>query len=348
MTKLHPAVAGTRLAVRRALTEAKILQNTLVFVACSGGYDSLALAAAVAFEIAKFGLHAGSITVDHGLQDGSDVVARCAAAHCHRLGLAPVEIERAVTEHGSTNGPEAQAREARYVVLRAIASRNNAACVLLGHTRDDQAETVLLGLARGSGGRAIAGMRPDATITGHAEIADAAGNVVCHPAETRLLRPFLDITRAETRAACAALGIEPWDDPHNNDPRYLRVRMRRALSDLEHDIGPGVIAGLARTATLSRQDSDELDAQARLAAYEIGENPWHVSELSTLAPAIRTRVWRILLADSGARGRDVFKIHVDTVDALITRWRGQRSINVPGGVRVRRVDGLIHVETRQS
>ncbi len=156
------------------------------------------------------------------------------------LGLDPVEV-LAVTV-GTSGGPENAAREARYAALSEAAGRLGAAAVLLGHTRDDQAETVLLRLARGSGTRSLAGM----------------------PARTGIYRrPLLELGRGTTVAACAALGLVPWEDPHNLDGRYARVRVRRRLLPaLEDELGPGVAEALARTAGLCRDDADALDAWA--------------------------------------------------------------------------------------
>ena len=151
-----PALAAVRSAVRAVLSS-----HPCVLVACSGGADSLALAAAVAFEAPRAGVRAGLVTVDHGLQPGSAAVAAQVAGLGYELGLDPVEIVPVTV--GRTGGVEAAARDARYAALDAAASALGAA-VLLGHTLDDQAETVLLGLGRGSGPRSIAGMR---VIDGH-------------------------------------------------------------------------------------------------------------------------------------------------------------------------------------
>jgi tRNA(Ile)-lysidine synthase len=236
--KLHPAVARTREAVRATLAE--LPQGTTVLVACSGGTDSLALAAATAFEAPKLGLRAGAVVVDHGLQPDSAHVAETAAEQCRTLGLDPVQVR--VVEVGTDGGPEGAARTARYDALRDAADELSADVVLLAHTRDDQAETVLLGLGRGSGARSLAGMAP------------AVG---------RLRRPFLEVPRATTAAACIASGLRPWHDPHNDDPQYTRVRVRHeVLPVLEEALGPGVVEALARTAGLLRADADALDQLA--------------------------------------------------------------------------------------
>src|SRR5450432_921925 len=206
----HPAVAAVRLGVRRVLAD--LPAETLVLSACSGGADSLALAAAVAFEAPKLGLRAGGVTVDHGLQPGSATQAARVVTILTGLGLDPVRgVTAEVAARGLAGrypGPEAAARAARYRALDAVADECGAAVILLGHTMDDQAETVLLGLARGSGARSLAGMAP------------VAG---------RYLRPLLGLRREQTRAACAAAGLEPWEDPHNASPAFTRVRVREQI-----------------------------------------------------------------------------------------------------------------------
>lgn len=320
MTGPHPAVAATRVAVRPALAEAG--PGSRVLVGCSGGADSLALAAAVAFEAPRLGVVAGAVVVDHQLQPGSAGVAEAAAVQCRALGLEPVEVVRVQVADGGS-GPEAEARRARYTALERAADRLGAARVLLGHTRDDQAEQVLLGLVRGSGARSLAGM----------------------PARRgRLVRPFLALDRATTRAACEAQGLAPWEDPHNADETYLRVRARRLLGELEAGLGPGVAAALARSADLLRQDADALDELARTARAGLGEGPWEATSLAALPRAIRTRVWRALATEAGSPPGALFAVHVDALDALLTDWHGQGPVDLPGAVRARRFDGRVTLE----
>lgn len=320
--KLHPAIARAREAVRATLAE--LPQGTTVLVACSGGTDSLALAAATAFEAPKLGLRAGAIIVDHGLQPDSAHVAATAAEQCKTLGLDPVQV-RAV-EVGSDGGPEAAARAARYDALRDAADELAADVVLLAHTRDDQAETVLLGLGRGSGARSLAGMAPAVGL---------------------LRRPFLEVPRATTAAACIASGLRPWHDPHNDDPQYTRVRVRHeVLPVLEEALGPGVVEALARTAGLLRADADALDLLAADAAESAlsraeGEVRAEVGVLTDQPTAIRTRVLRQAALEAGCRATDLTAGHVAAVDALVTDWRGQRWIDLPQGVRAIRKGGFI-------
>jgi len=232
---LSPVVASVRKAVRASL--AGLAPGELVLAACSGGPDSLALAAALAFVAPRAGLRAGAVTVDHGLQEGSADRAAQVAAVLLGLGLDPVRAV-AVTVDG-VGGPEAAARTARYAALESAAADLGAAAVLLGHTLDDQAETVLLGLARGSGARSLSGMAPRRGL---------------------FLRPLLGVRRQATTGACAALGLSPWADPHNADRRFARVRVRLdALPALEAALGPGVAEALARTADQLRDDAEVLE-----------------------------------------------------------------------------------------
>jgi tRNA(Ile)-lysidine synthase len=284
----------------------------------------MALASALAFEAPRLGVRAGGVTVDHGLQPGSDTRAAEVALRLRELGLSPVESV-AVTV-GREGGPEAAARDARYAALDAVAERHGAAAVLLGHTRDDQAETVLLGLARGSGIRSLSGM---------AAVSGAGG---------RYRRPFLHIDRQTARKACMAQSLPVWDDPHNSDPAYTRSRLRHeGLPALEKALGKGVVEALARTARLSRDDADALDAWA--AAAEAGVRDagglLECAKLHALPPAVRRRVLRRAAIAAGAPAGSLFARHIEEIDRLITGWRGQGAINLPGKVVAQRQGGRL-------
>jgi tRNA(Ile)-lysidine synthase len=302
--RMDPAVAATRVAVRAAL--AGIDAGDLVLVAVSGGADSLALAGAAAVEAPRCGLRAGAVTVDHVLQAGSAERAGDVGRCCTDLGLHPVEVVTA--DVGVAGGPEAAARDARYAAIDAAADRTGATFVLLGHTLDDQAETVLLGLARGSGARSLAGM----------------------PARRgRLIRPFLGVRRESTSAACRALGLTPWDDPHNADPAYARARARAtAMPVLEATLGPGVAVALARSASLLRDDADALDAWAERESTASLD----VDRLADLPAAIRSRVLRRAAVAAGVTVGALTAGHVRDIDRLVTAWRGQGPVSLPGGL----------------
>jgi tRNA(Ile)-lysidine synthase len=317
-----PAVAATRVAVRRALAAGTTRDpgSSPVLVACSGGADSLALLAAAIFEARGRPWSVVGVTVDHGVHDESAEVATRVIGQMALLGADETASIR-VSVNAEGPGLEAAARQARYAVLEEIADRYGSRTVLLGHTLDDQAETVLLGLARGSGGRSLAGMRRRFGV---------------------FVRPLLDLTRAQTQQACRAQDINWWTDPANDDPRFARSRVRHTvLPVLENELGPGISAALARTADLLRADVEHLDDLAD-SAYAALPEPLPVEALLALAPAVRTRVLRLAALRAGARDAELFHEHVCALDRLLTDWHGQGAVDLPGHVRgVRREGSLV-------
>jgi tRNA(Ile)-lysidine synthase len=313
---LGPASLAVVQAVDGSLEET----DGALLVACSGGPDSLALAAAVWRVAGRRGLPAAAIVVDHGLQPDSSQVAARAAGQLRAIGFAEIVLERIDVDLTSGLGPEAAARAARYRAFDAHAARLDAT-TLLGHTLDDQAETVLLGLARGSGARSLAGMA-----------VRSAG----------YLRPLLRLRRTETEAMCIELGLEPWQDPHNADPRYARVRVRRTvLPVLEAELGPGIAEALARTAALLGDDADLLDQLA--AAADPGTETLECGQLAQLHPALRRRVIRRWLQAGGAA--DVTRRHVLAIESLVLDWHGQRSVQLSAAEVVRQ-DGVLQLTAR--
>jgi tRNA(Ile)-lysidine synthase len=315
--RLTPAIADVRRAVRALLPD-----GGLVLVGLSGGADSLALAAATAFEAPRAGLRAGAVIVDHALQAGSAEVAAEAARQAAALGLDPVLTLRVTVDHAG-EGPEASARRARYAAFDRALAETGAGRILLGHTLDDQAETVLLGLARGSGPTSLQGMKA------------AAGPI---------LRPLLGIRRAQTRQFCIDAGLRPWQDPHNLDPRFARVRVRdTVLPLLERELGPGIAEALVRTAEQLREDSSALDALAAQVIEEIRE-PFEagirlpVTALEATPPAVRQRIIR--LAVERDFGTSLERTHTLAALGLIADWHGQKPLDLPG-VRVERQDGWL-------
>ncbi len=324
--RLTPAIADVRRAVR-PFVEA-LETNSLVLVALSGGPDSLALAAATAFEAQRAGIRAGAVIVDHGLQQGSADAAAAAARQAEALGLDPVLV-RVVTV-GTAGGPEAAARAARYDALDEAARETGASAVLLGHTLDDQAETVLLGLARGSGAASLTGM------------ADASGPY---------LRPLLGITRETTVRFCEDSGLTPWLDPQNDDEAFTRVKVRRnVLPVLERELGPGIRESLARTAEQLREDAEALDHFAEEIAEDLAEH----SEAGISLPAKALEVQPAALRQRLIRLAVASEFHVSLsraqtleVARLVTDWHGQKAVDLPG-VRVERRAGLLHFTATEA
>jgi tRNA(Ile)-lysidine synthase len=322
--RLTPAIADVRRAVRPTLPG----PDALVLVALSGGGDSLALAAAAGFEGPRAGVRVGAVVVDHGLQAGSDAVAARAAAQARALGLDPVRVVR--VEVGTDGGPEAAARTARYAALERAARDLDATVVLLAHTLDDQAETVLLGLARGSGAASLQGMAAESGI---------------------YRRPLLGTPRTTTRQACADAGMEPWDDPHNADPAYARVRVRTAvLPVLERELGPGVAEALARTAEQLREDAAALDGFADEVAEDLAEHSeagvaLPVAALAANPPALRQRLIRVVVR--GEFGVALTRAQTLEVARLVTDWHGQDGVDLPGVSVVRR-NGRLEFRSREG
>ncbi|TFC00133.1 tRNA lysidine(34) synthetase TilS [Cryobacterium adonitolivorans] len=316
--RLSPAIADLRRAVRELLPDAG-----LVLVGLSGGADSLALAAATAFEAPRAGLTAGAVIVDHGLQAGSADTAAEAAGQARQLGLDPVLIVPVTVPGAAGDGPEAAARTARYAAFEQALAATGAVAVLLGHTLDDQAETVLLGLARGSGATSLQGMAP-----------------VSGPYR----RPLLGIRRAVTRQACLDAGLPAWSDPQNADPRYARVRVRqRVLPVLEAELGPGIAEALARTAATLREDAVALDSLVPELVGKIcvpAEEGVAVAAdaLAAHPAALRQRMIRYVVAREF--GVALERSHTLAVARLVTHWHGQNALDLPG-VRVERQGGML-------
>jgi tRNA(Ile)-lysidine synthase len=309
---LDASVAAVRLAVRRELHD---VGDGPVLVACSGGADSLALLEATVFEARTSSSYVVGVTVDHGLQPASDRRAHQVVTQMAGLGVdETVAVSVKVESKGS--GVEAAARDARYAVLEEVAERFGSGVVLLGHTLDDQAETVLMGLVRGSGGRSLVGMRPRFG---------------------PFRRPLLQVRRSQTEAACRARGIEWWDDPHNHDPRFTRSRLRhRVLPVLEEELGPGVSAALARTADLLRDDVLTLDLLAEEALVRHGtDDGLDITGLEAVPVAVVSRVLRSAAIGVGCPPSELSKEHVDAVEELVRGAEGpvrHKQVQLPGHV----------------
>jgi tRNA(Ile)-lysidine synthase len=327
-----PAAKAVYVAVRDAVAD--LGPHDLVLVACSGGPDSLALAAAAAKLAPRGGPSAGAVVVDHGWSATASAAAARAGVACRGLGLAPVDV--VAVDTSGPGGPEAAARDARYAALEAAAARHGAGAVLLGHTRDDQAETVLLGLARGSGARSMAGM----------------------PSRRGpYRRPMLGLPRATPAAACAELGLAPWQDPANSDTAYARVRVRAAAEALAAALGPGFAENLARSADLLREDADALDTAAGdllvvAGAAGVGggagdagpdagpgagpgaglDAGLDVGVLAGAPAAVRRRALLAAARAAGCRPGSLTRAHALALDGLVTGGRTRGTVRLPDGV----------------
>ena len=314
--RLTPAMADVRRAVRDSWERQGVKSGDLVLVACSGGADSLALALAAGFEGSRAGIRVGAVIVEHGLQAVTKEIAAKTSQLLKSAGLEPVAVK--VVSVGKAGGPEAAAREARYRALDEAVTETSAKFLMLAHTLNDQAETVLLGLARGSGNRSLNGMT------------ELSG---------KYLRPLLAISRTTTEAFCKDSGVEYWVDPHNADKKYARVRVRtELLPALEEGIGPGVIEALARTADQLQEDEQVLAELAKNYFDEVVKLKSTAIEIPTaefqaMPLAIRHRVVAMALAKLGAP--EFARVHILAVDELVDQWHGQKPLTLPG-VRVER------------
>ncbi len=318
----NPATVTIRSAVRECLSSCSA--GDTVLAAVSGGADSLALAAALVPEAKNLLVNLVGVTIDHQLQKNSGEQATKVLAQLLELGIDKVEIVKVDVE--MLDGLEASARRARYAALDALAEKHNARLVFLGHTLNDQAESVLLGLARGSGARSLSGM---ARCTG------------------KYCRPLLEITRLQTLAACDENKLTPWVDPHNSDLSFARVRVRTdALPKLEESIGPGITEALARSADLLRDDADALDGWATQVAAELDLANLEITRLADLPKAVRTRLLRKAIYAAGAPMGSITAEHVASVEAFVTSWHGQGACSLPGGVKVSRISGRLSLLSR--
>ena len=318
----NPATVAIRSAVRECLSICSA--GDTVLVAVSGGADSLALAAALVPESKNALINLVGVTIDHQLQNNSSEQATKVCTQLLELGISQSEIVQVNVE--IVDGLEASARRARYAALDEVAKRHNAKLIFVGHTLNDQAESVLLGLARGSGARSLSGM---AQLTG------------------KYCRPLLEITRWETLAACAENNLTPWIDPHNSDSQFARVRVRTdALPKLEESIGPGITEALARSADLLRDDADALDGWANQVAADLDLADLEISLLADLPKAVRTRLLRKAIYAAGAPTGSISAEHVASVEALVTSWHGQGACSLPGGVKVSRISGRLSLLSR--
>lgn len=299
-----------------------------LLLAVSGGADSLALAAATVFEAKKLKIDLVAAVIDHGLQKNSSDTAREAMQRLVAIGVSEVVIEKVSVEQ-TGEGLEAAARAARYKALERIRKNSRADWILLGHNLDDQAETVLLGLARGSGLKSISGM----------PLLDD---------ERKLVRPLLDIPRKTLRQACLDSGIEFWDDPHNSDSKFARVRVRKLADELEQTLGPGFAQALAKTAKTAAEADELIDELAEkllkkaLSKTGARQLSYSIEPLGKAKAAVRRKALHLICQQAGAK--NISRAQVLAIDELITNWHGQKKSSL-SGITVERVNNQLVVKS---
>jgi tRNA(Ile)-lysidine synthase len=323
--RLTPSQGQIRLAVRNSLTlHTKPGQKLLVAV--SGGADSLALASATEFEAKKLGLKIAAAVIDHSLQKNSDKVAAQTSKTLTSLGFEEVVVKKVSV--GKAGGPEAAARTARYTALETLRQQTRSHFIVLGHTSSDQAETILLGLVRGSGSKSLSGMSGKTGL---------------------LLRPLLVVDRATTEAFCKDSGIKYWLDPQNKDEKFLRVMIRKhVLPFLEKQLGGSVAASLVRTSDQLREDNAYLDSQTdksfkRYAKVSASGISFDAQLIGKLPSAILHRIIKKALDGFGSESS---RTHVLAVSDLVLSWHGQKPLALPG-VRVVRKGNTITFESNR-
>ena len=317
MSVKTPALLELRKAVRFWFQ--KLEANSKVCIGVSGGADSLALAIVAKLEAADLNLDLVAVIVDHGLQENSADVAATTKKKLEAIGYSDIFVGKANVL--VTDGIEASARRARYLVFQQALETYGAKVFLLGHTKNDQAEGVLLGLARGSGTKSLSGM---------AEISGP------------FIRPFLNVDRSTTQAACDESGIEYWNDPHNLNTEFTRVRVRESILPLiEKEIGPGIIDALSRSAKILREDATALDEWAERVFGEVNPSDIEISLLADLPIAVRSRVLRLAIYAAGAPSGSISATHLAPIEAFVSDWRGQGHTSLPGGVKVCRISGRL-------
>jgi tRNA(Ile)-lysidine synthase len=303
----------------------KLEPNSKVCIGVSGGADSLALAAASKLESANFPIDLIAVIVDHGLQDNSEETAQFAKQQLTKLGFQDIFIGRANVQ--ITDGLEASARRARYKVFQQAIETFSPVAFMLGHTKNDQAEGVLLGLARGSGTKSLSGMQ------------EASGIFI---------RPLLGIDRVTTEIACHEADINFWVDPHNSNLDFTRVRVREnILPLLESEIGPGIADALARSAKILREDATALDEWAERVFAQVDPLDIEILTLEELPVAVRSRVLRLAIYAAGAPTGSISAAHLEPIEAFVSDWRGQGHTSLPGGVKVCRISGRLSLSKPQ-
>ena len=304
-------------AVNNLLKDFEPADNILV--ACSGGADSLALAWTSQVVTKRIGLNLIAVIIDHQLIKESSQVAQDAKKKCKDFGIEKVVIKQ-IEVKDDKDGLEAAARKARYEAFEELVNEFNAKAVLLAHTQDDQAETMLMRLTRGSGAKSLSAMK------------EVSG---------KYLRPFLHIRKQVLVDALEKENISYWQDPANTNYKFLRAKVRHELMPkLIEVLGDSAIDSLDRTSGLLKEDNEALESIA-LESYEKLNKELKVQELEKLPTAIRKRVIKIAALNSGVTPGPFSFEHIEAIDALVTNWRGQGNVDLPGFIQASRVDQTI-------
>lgn len=307
-----------RNAIKSALST--VSKDANVGLGVSGGADSLALL--IALSTLYKGDRASQVhvvSIDHQLQEITSQISQQVATLANNFGFTTHIIPIDIPETG--NGAEADARTARYSAFDTIITDHNLEAFLIGHTKSDQAEQVMLGLLRGSGTRSISG------------IPERRGVFV---------RPFLNVlNRAETQKVCNENLVTYWCDPHNDSTDYNRVNIRKLIKETETVTGQNIVEPLVRTAKISTEDADALDFYATVAYDTIVSSDWNIDTLLTVPVAIRKRVYRNKLISLNIATDKVSFDALASIETLISDWHGQKVNNITSNLMVTRVDNRI-------
>lgn len=274
--------------------------------------------------------------LDHGLRGKAGAEdARWVRSLGKSLGYPTTVGKAAVAKRvaKTRDNVEQAARRARYEFLAKVARTNHAGLVLVGHTMDDQAETVLLNLIRGSGGDGLSGIESIRQLTEGSDVL--------------LTRPLLGwARRTDTEKYCRDRGVEFRSDAMNADEQFARVRVRQKLLPQMRTLNPKIVEALARTAELLREDVAALtSAAARLVELSIGRDSSNALRIDLLAmapPALRRRALRHWIGEQRGNLRRIEMVHLLAVETLITTNRGGRTIELPGGATVSRRQGRLY------
>lgn len=320
-----------------------------VVVGVSGGADSTALLLALneLRSATKLSTNICVAHLDHKLRPTSAKDARWVSALAAKLGYECVIGRSKVAEIARANNDnlEQAARQARYAFLERTAKRKSAKYVLTAHTMDDQAETVLMRLMRGSAGAGLGGMEAMRPLATNSSI--------------KLVRPLLWARRADTESYCRFRKAEYLVDETNSDPALSRVRVRQQLLPLMQSFNNRIVEALSRTAAQLREDravlfngADELLQRASVSGddeeRETKAPPLNVKPLANEPPALRRRALRQWLSEARGSARRLEMVHLLAVEKLLEGTAGGRTVELPGGGRVRRHKNRLEFESEND